>query len=202
MAVFHPEGIKMTKKLLELGQTILPENGKILDLGCGDAATVNYLSFLGYEAMGIDKEIQNNQPNLLQGDMRSITFPDQTFDGVIAECSLAISGDTKKVLSECRRVLKENGVLFSSDVYFTPEQNVIAPKLSLPYSATKEVWFDLLEKEGFEILHFVDQTQAWKSYYVQKLWEGIDVFDKWKCIGGCAKGSRPGYFILAARRRN
>lgn len=198
-ALLHPKGIEMTKSLLSLGKKLIPRHGRILDLGCGEGTTVSYLRSQGYEAIGIDNSLRKgSQEHLMEMDMRELSFSNESFDALIMECSLSVCGDTAYVLKNCRRLLKPKGVILCSDIYFSPKDSANAPKLSLPEPATLDIWFKLMGETGFSIRSFADETAAWKAYYFEQLWKGIDISKEWNCCENHLKGSNPGYFLLVA----
>ncbi len=70
----------------------VPKNGKVLEAGCGSGRFVYYLHNLGYDIVGIEigketVQFLNSQfPHLdiRQGDVRSLPFPDDSFDSIIS----------------------------------------------------------------------------------------------------------------------
>lgn len=201
MVDMHPNGLEMTQQLLELGVSNIPTGGAILDIGCGDGTTVLQLRNKGYQAIGIDKQIEHqNQKYVFEGNMNQLSFDNNMFDGIIAECSISLSEDLFITLSECYRVLKKNGIMLCSDVYFNPDSSVLAPTLSLPFAATQKNWETAISQAGFKIDTFIDKTKEWRSYYLKQLWEGIDIAEMYNSKEGYLKGSRPGYFLLMAKK--
>lgn len=101
-------------------QTI--HSGNILDVGCGGGNNCQYINEKdGFQAYGIDfsdgmiAEARKRYPNvkIKKMDMTNITFPDQTFDGILSNCSL-IHIPTElltQTLKGFKRVLKPNGKL-------------------------------------------------------------------------------------------
>ena len=101
-------------------QTI--QRGNILDVGCGGGNNCQYINEKdGFQAYGIDfsdgmiAEAKKRYPNvkIKKMDMTNITFPDQTFDGILSNCSL-IHIPTELIpqtLQGFKRVLKTNGKL-------------------------------------------------------------------------------------------
>jgi ubiquinone/menaquinone biosynthesis C-methylase UbiE len=109
----------------------LPENGNLLELGCGraDMWAKNLQLIPGGLAITLSDfsggMLADAQKNLGQAvgrftfkviDAHSIPFEDDTFDAVIANHMLYHLPDRKKGLSEMRRVLKKDGVFFASTV--------------------------------------------------------------------------------------
>ncbi|MEN6463527.1 MAG: DVU_1556 family methyltransferase, partial [Syntrophomonas sp.] len=106
----------------------------VLDLGCGTGATVNYL----YEkyhitAVGIDpseKMIEAAKGNYGYADFflgkgEELPFEDESFDCVLAECTLSLMDNLDSVIKQVYRILKENGWFVISDVYAKNPEAVI-----------------------------------------------------------------------------
>ncbi len=103
---------------------MLPSRAKVLDLGCGSGRASQHLLDKELSVTGIDfsqemlKLAEKRVPgvNFQKMDMRKLTFPDGAFDGVWTSFSLIHipRKEIKQVLGECRRVLKNNGVIFVS----------------------------------------------------------------------------------------
>jgi len=110
-------------------QLKIPERGVVLELGCGDGTlwqrnmdripedwdiTLTDLS----EGMLNDARegLKNNADRfrLMPADARSIPFPDNSFDAVLANHMLYHVSERHQSLKEIRRVLKPGGMLFAS----------------------------------------------------------------------------------------
>ncbi len=98
----------------------LMQKGIILDVGCGGGNNCQYINEKeGFQALGIDFsdgmifEARKRYPNvkIQKMDMTNITFPDQTFDGILSNCSL-IHIPTEllaQTIKGFKRILKQNG---------------------------------------------------------------------------------------------
>ncbi len=98
------------------------KKGYILDAGCGGGNNCQYINEKdNFQATGIDfsdgmlNEAKKRYPklNIEKMDMTNITFSDQTFDGILSNCSL-IHIPTELIdqtLQGFKRVLKPNGKL-------------------------------------------------------------------------------------------
>lgn len=106
---------------LDKFSSMLPQNAKVLDVGCGPGQHVKYLSEKGYDVIGIDLsekmvEIAKNKvPNTKFEvmDMKSLTFDNDTFDGIICMYSLIHipTLDIVPTLKGFSKVLKPKGKL-------------------------------------------------------------------------------------------
>ena len=141
----HPGGKEHTLRMLHLGG--LPAGARILDMGAGAGEAVRMMREQGYAAEGID--LQPHSEAVRKGDFLQTAFPDNSFDGVLSQCAFFVSGNPAGAVREACRILKPDGVLMLSDVFFSEPE--------LP---------------GFLILHEEDMTPEWQEYYFGLLWEG------------------------------
>ncbi len=108
--------------------SVLPENARILELGCGPAylwtecanripagwmITLSDLSPGMVDAAWRNLVVTGRNFKFEQIDAQSIPYSDETFDAVIANHMLYHVPDRRKALSEIRRVLKADGRLFA-----------------------------------------------------------------------------------------
>ena len=112
---------------------LVPENGNILDAGCGSGRdTLNFKS-MGYDVVAIDGSAEMCRlaseftgQDVLHMQFQEIEF-DCEFDGIWACASLlhVPSAELETVLEKLKKSLKENGVLYASFKYgdFEGERN-------------------------------------------------------------------------------
>ena len=108
--------------------SVLPENARILELGCGPGylwkecgqpipaswnITLSDLSPGMVDAAWRNLVVTGRNFKFEQIDAQSIPYPDETFDAVIANHMLYHVPDRRKALSEIKRVLKADGRLFA-----------------------------------------------------------------------------------------
>jgi ubiquinone/menaquinone biosynthesis C-methylase UbiE len=104
----------------------LEPGSAVLDLACGHGRIANRLAERGAQVTGLDRSpgfldqaradarARGVTPNLVQGDMRSLPWPDATFDHVVSWfSSFGYFGDdeNRTVLAEAHRVLRPGGRL-------------------------------------------------------------------------------------------
>ncbi len=109
----------------------LPENARILELGCGPGylwkecsqripsgwnVTLSDLSPGMVDAAWRNLVVIGRNFKFEQMDAQEIPYPDETFDAVIANHMLYHVPDRRKALSEIKRVLKADGRLFAATV--------------------------------------------------------------------------------------
>ena len=100
---------------------------KILEIGCGKGPQIWYLAREGFLSFGIDGSItaiksaynklkkENLKSYLKVGDVILLPYKSNIFDAVLdIECLICNTYEnSKKIISEVRRVLKEGGLFFS-----------------------------------------------------------------------------------------
>ncbi len=99
---------------------------RVLDLGCGYGWYTDFFTRNGADAVGVDGSekmiaiAQERYPNLdftLANIEKSLPFADGCFDIVFSNQVLMDIENTERVISECVRVLKENGVFYFGIVH-------------------------------------------------------------------------------------
>ena len=97
--------------------------GKCLDLGCGIGQFSKQLIKYGYDVVSVDisdialNKVKDFNKNVIKLDMRErLPFLDSEFDLVFANLSIHYFSDkdTKKLLLEIKRILKDNGLFIGS----------------------------------------------------------------------------------------
>lgn len=102
----------------------IPSRGRILDLGCGSGRAAIHFIRKRFNVIGIDfsKEMLRLSKKRLPKadfrhmDMRDLNFSDKFFDGIWSSFSLLHipKREIKRVLDECYRTLKKDGILYIS----------------------------------------------------------------------------------------
>lgn len=199
--IHRPGGYIITNRAL--GFCMFPTGVKILDLGCGSGATVDYLiQKYGFEAYGIDKnlELADVQNNLIKASAEKIPFAVASMDGVFMECSFSLMDDQDSVLKECNRVLKTNGRLIVSDLYARGEPAHL--KGCLGHIDKKEDIISRIGNHGFKVALFEDF-----SHHLQTMW-GQMLLEKGAASFYANLGAPPemmkhikcGYFLIVAKK--
>jgi ubiquinone/menaquinone biosynthesis C-methylase UbiE len=215
----RPGGLLLTQRAIE--QCRLQPGSRVLDVGCGTGASVEYLrNVFQMDAEGIDPsetmlarglKRDKNLP-VRQGCAENIPFPDRTMDGVLFECSLSQVTDIDKALKEAGRVIKEGGWLMISDIYIRKQEHSL-PKKTM-YSFTKgfldiDSIMDSISKTGFEEAVWEDHTNkliqmmldiimAYGS--LKKFWEKTAGKNNCMFRDAAERRRKLGYFLLIARK--
>ncbi|HOA90202.1 MAG: class I SAM-dependent methyltransferase [Bacillota bacterium] len=155
------------KKWEEKVVSLLPEGAQILDVGCGMGREAFALTDMGFSVVGIDiSEAAVEQVSKLalqkgyhipffHYDGHHLPFQDEAFDVVIiwAQTFGLLYGDSYKssFLKECKRVLKENGLIsFSGHDYEYLKDHYRAQLVErrfYPYPGAEIYWEAFLPQE-------------------------------------------------------
>lgn len=172
----RPGGLELTKRALSL--CVFSPGSRLLDVGCGTGATVEYLvGRHGFAATGVDRSwsmlemgsARNPLLPLIRAAIENLPFCDGEWDGILAECSLSLTADTGAALRECRRVLKRGGKLILSDVYMNDPQAI--PDLGSLHTDcftscafSKNQLMEEIKGCGFKLLAWEDHSEALKHF--------------------------------------
>lgn len=220
----RPGEFKLTEKAIELCN--ITEQDKILDLGCGMGATVSYLyNKYNIKAIGVDpseKLLNIAKENckfadFVKGSGEALPFGDESFDCVIAECTLSLMKDLNATIQEVNRVLKKNGWFVVTDVY-SKNPSAIQELESYSIHSCMRGLHDLdllqekIENVGFKIVYLGDYSDLLKELLVKIVFSygSMDLF--WSeatnndtCVLESGfqeklKLCKPGYFILIGKK--
>ena len=126
----HPEAMENTNAIMAEAVSLSPQS-RVLDLGCGYGSTARYLAAnYGCRVTGTnisEKELQLARARSREagldallsfeyGDFHRLHYPDDSYDVVWSQEAFLHAADKNAVLSECRRVLKPDGVLIFTDI--------------------------------------------------------------------------------------
>ena len=98
-------------------------SGTCLDLGCGIGQFTKWFMDNGYKVVSSDisnialEKVREFNSNVVRADMREkLPFNDNEFDVVFANLSIHYfsDSDTKKLMSEIKRILKKDGLFIGS----------------------------------------------------------------------------------------
>ncbi|MCW2779381.1 MAG: methyltransferase type 11 [Frankiales bacterium] len=157
----HPGGLALTGHALVLAG--LGAGDTVLDVACGDGATLRELEQRGAAALGVDVEpeaVARCRGRAVVGDAVALPVASGLFDGVLLECSLSTFDDPERALREAARVLKADGVLVLTDVVLDREaapSDVVAAVDALTTARSVPEWTDLLERGGWHVTRTEDR---------------------------------------------
>jgi len=198
----RPGGFAITRRALDFCS--FPVGSRILDLGCGSGATVQYIrQYYHFEALGLDKSIPPGHcsPDLIIADASAIPLPASSLDGTLMECSLSMMDRPDIVLSECYRVLRTSGRLMISDMY----ARGISATLQgcLKYLYTRAHLMEMIEDHGFSVELFEDYTHDLQTHWGQMIFDqgAASFYCHLGADAGLMKQIKCGYCLIIARKK-
>lgn len=218
----RPGGFTLTDRAINL--CALPSGARILDVGCGTGATVEYLiTKYKLNAVGVDPSDilletgRQRRPDLpiFQAVGECLPFSRGSMDCIFVECSLSLMIDIDLALAEFYRVLKNNGLLVITDIYARNPEGVYQLR-SLPVECclkgamVREELVKRVEDAGFNITLWEDHSDllneltfrlimahgSLESFWQSTSPEEIDAIKIRKVV----TRARPGYFLLIAAK--
>jgi SAM-dependent methyltransferase len=218
----RPGGLALTQRAL--AACSLPAGAQVLDVGCGQGATLALLrQEAGLRAWGIDPSLPllaawegaGPLPGAAARAER-LPFAKDAFAAVFCECVLSLLGGPSAALAlaEFHRVLQAQGLLVLSDLY----QRQAAPRpasAELPLvsclqgALPQAALMARLAEAGFVVELFEDHTRLLKELAARlvlahgslaQFWSGIQGMDAPPGALQALLDCRPGYYLLIARK--
>ncbi len=93
------------------------QNGKFLDVGCGNGSSMQTMKDMGWNVTGLDFDenavaaAKESNLEVFVGDVFSQKFADNSFDAILMSHVIEHVPNPKEVIQECHRILKKNGTL-------------------------------------------------------------------------------------------
>lgn len=200
----HPGGRDLTLHLLASADRTPPH--RILDVGCGNGATLRHLASLGYVGTGIDpsalliEEAKTRSVGLcIQfdcADAGALPYAAGSFDAVLFECTLseiARQMPLDVALAEAHRVLTAGGQLLLNDLY---------AKHPTPTLPDRAAWENAVRSARFVDVAFEARDDDLRRFAAVLIWQGLDV-SEWLCGCACGTAIAPrdlGYMALWAAK--
>jgi len=218
----RPGGLALTEYALD--QCSLAPTARVLDVGCGSAATLEHLiDTRRVHAMGLDpsrklllagRQRRQGLP-VIQAQGEALPYPDALFDVLLAECCFSLIAERERALAEFARVLRAGGRLILSDIYARNAQEIPAagssPLASCVTQALSREWLQTrLLHHNLRISLWEDHTVSLKSLVGQIIFAHGSLEQFWRALWGqsldaCAltrttERLKPGYFLLLAQK--
>ena len=155
------------RDIVDLFLSFLPENSRILDIGCGPGIIAEYMHKKGYQVEGIDisrkmielakKRAPKCKFRLL--DMRDLDYSHNSFDGIVALYSIihVPKSIIFEVFTKFSKILKKGGYLL-----IAVQEGDGEVLLRDPLAPEEKVFLSLFEEEkllrvlrefGFSVIH-------------------------------------------------
>jgi ubiquinone/menaquinone biosynthesis C-methylase UbiE len=173
-------------------------SARILDVCCGEGATVEMLLSEGFDAGGVDLELSAEGLPVRRGSAYELPCESSSLDGIFCECGFSLL-EPDGALAEFSRALKPGGALLLSDLYSRAGGGCLG-NLRVHARAALE---PLLGRYGFELECFEDRTDALRRFLAQFIMEhGYDeIRGAWGLNQEQAKRIQCGYFLSLSRKR-
>ena len=218
----RPGGLSLTERALSLCH--FSPGDKVLDVGCGVGATVEHLlTHHQLDAVGVDpsplllESGYERRPDLplMIGAGENLPFVKGEMEGLFAECTVSVMHDVDRAIGEFARVLKPGGRLVISDLYArdpegVPDLRKLPMNSCLSGAMTKEALLEKLAENSFEVELWEDHSRLLAELTGQLMFNSgsLEIFwgqstcgavDCWD-VAKAADRSKPGYFLLVARK--
>lgn len=219
----RPGGIALTEHALSYCP--LRPGARVLDVGCGHAATIEYVTATRQvQAVGLDLSRRQllaarqhrRDLSVAQAAGDGLPFPAGRFDLLLAECCLSLVEDRERALTEFARVLRSGGTLILSDIYARHADQIPGaqdvPVACCLFKALSREWLQAqLPQHNLSITLWEDHTPALRSLIGQIIFAHGSVAKFWQTLVGdsaqaqlltsTAARLKPGYFLLLAQKQ-
>ena len=160
-------GDKLDLKHLDKFLSLLPQEAKVLDVGCGPGDFTKYMTEKRFSVEGVDLSdgmIKIARKMVPQGtfkkmDMRKLNYPNESFVGLCVAYSFyhISSKQALSVLKEFSRVLKPKGIIIfmlqeGKGEGVMPEPFELKEKMFFKYYEKDEIK-NLLKKAEFDVIY-------------------------------------------------
>lgn len=167
----------------------IERNHHVLDVCSGMGGPARWLAHrIGCKVTGIDlteSRVQSARrltdrvglTDLVQfvhGDATAMPLPDQTFDALISQEAWAHIPDKSKLISDCSRVLKPEGIVAFTNIVVRnglteQEQQRLAKEMTQPEIPSPQDYIELLKANQFIVLRCDDISEQWTNSLIHRL---------------------------------
>ncbi len=149
---------------------LLPQNTKILDIGCGVGVNTNFMVLEGFEVIGIDlskgmlKIAKHKFPQIdfRQQNIKKLNFSSNSFNGILASFSLIhiSKKDIPMLLKKFHQILKKNGAIYIALQGGKSEEVFI----DAPFRINEELFLNVFSFNEIKNLLIKNKFSIVKSY--------------------------------------
>jgi sarcosine/dimethylglycine N-methyltransferase len=183
----HYGGFEATDTLAAAGD--MRREHRVLDVCCGLGGPARWIARrIGCHVTGLDltrSRVESARRltervglahlvDFVQGDATAMPLPDAVFDRAMGQEAWIHIPDKAALLGECRRVLRDDGVLAFTDIVcrepLTPaEAKQMADDMQFPVVVPARGYLDELPRSGFAVERYDDLSSGWKDILVGRL---------------------------------
>lgn len=218
-STIRPGGLALLEHVL----TLYPfrSGARVLDVGCGMGATVDYLRErhklcatgldLSQKLLSARVEVAPDLP-VVRGRAENLPVAGGKLDGLICECVLSLVSEPLETLAEFYRVLKPGGILILSDIYRRNPRDAsgnMEIDCCLSGAATRGELSDSLVGEGFTMFFWQDHSHllaelAAKLVFMYgsmaAFWNQFTMAGDGQKLEKLTTDMRPGYYLIVAQK--
>lgn len=162
----------MSPEITEHLAALLPAEGSLLDIGCGDGTFLRSLPDKQYALFGIDPVDRSTLPahiHFCRAMAEALPFADESMDAVIMQCVFSLC-QPEKTVKEVHRVLKRGGKLLIADLY-ARNKTVLTTQSALLGRIEKKEQLAAYWEKDFLLEETHDETAALTQMYVQTIFD-------------------------------
>jgi 2-polyprenyl-3-methyl-5-hydroxy-6-metoxy-1,4-benzoquinol methylase len=149
------------------------DDGRLLDIGCGNGSYLALVKELGWSGYGIEPNIaaarHASKPlglEVRRGNFETISYPEKHFDVITMWHSLEHFSNPQKIMAKVRKLLKDDGMLMIGIPNFSSLDRKLFKEswngLEIPLHAwhfTPNSIQYLLKESGFEVIKILHTTR-------------------------------------------
>ncbi|MGQ9369444.1 DVU_1556 family methyltransferase [Azospirillum sp. ST 5-10] len=203
----RPGGLALTGALLD--RAGFAPGDRVVDVGCGQGASVALMGGRGLRAVGVDAAdgplaaARARGVPVLRARGDALPLADGSVDGVLSECSLSVMADRGRALAEWARVLRAGGRLALGDVYGRRPDGAAAAE-GCAALAGRRALERAVAAAGLRVAGFEDRSEVlagWVARFVFR-YGSLDALWGGACglTAEAARRAAPGYCLLVARK--
>jgi len=160
---------EVAKKRMRAYDAIIPDTGKLLDIGCNNGAFVDEALWCGYDAYGNEVNPNIINKRTFPGILFDCKFKDGEFDVITMHDVLEHLIDPHVYLAEVRRVLNDAGMVVIDFPHF------FGPECAHHFKLVEHLWYFtearlnvLFEDAGFEVVKYNIPIPSKLVYFLKK----------------------------------
>ncbi len=152
----------------------LPQDGRIVEIGCGCGVLLSYLLGQGRDVTGVEPELGRFPPvegaRILAGRAEDLPLPDESCETAIMECVFSLCQPEVSV-RELARILVPGGTAVIADMFSQAEGVTLHHSPMVRRVCPADGLYAYFQ-EGFTLCSFEDHTTGLRSMFLQAVLQG------------------------------